>query len=593
VEGTRVHLRKPLYPFPGFATTRPGISHHGRSLYILRNASAGDATIPSVLLDLHIAGLGVIEDVTLELPPGLSVLTGETGAGKTMVTEGLALVLGRRARAGLVRDGAGRAGVEARFQVPGPRAQGWAEDGELVLGRTVSADGRSTARAGGRLAPLSVLAELGGDLVEIHGQHEAQRLSSPAAQLAFLDRFCGTEHRERVSAYRVAHRELRETRDRLDRLVEDERHREREKDLLAYQVREIEAAGLRPGEVADLEAEVSRLGHAERLRELAGTAGRAIAVEGGGEDSLRSAAAAAGEAAAVDPSAGDLARRVASLALEAADVAASLRSYAESIEVDPARLEAMRDRIAAIRSLERKYGEGESEVLSFLERARVRLTEVARSGAEREELAARRSRLEEEAGGLALRLTEGRREAGPRLAAALRSELVDLGMEGARVDVHLVPEAGLGPDGHEGASLLFSGGPGQPPQPIQRVASGGELSRMMLACRTVLADLDDVPTLVFDEVDSGIGGRAGVAVGRRLARLARRRQVVVVTHLPQIACFADRHFRVTKEDGVAVVDALEGSERVDELSRMLSGMPTEEAATHASQLLAEAARERG
>jgi DNA repair protein RecN (Recombination protein N) len=593
VEGTRVHLRWPLYPFPGFATTRPGTSRHGRSLYSPRNASAGDATIPSVLLELHIAGLGVIEDVTLELSSGLSVLTGETGAGKTMVTEGLALVLGRRARAGLVRDGAGRAGVEARFQMPAPRAQGWAEDGELVLGRTVSADGRSTARVGGRLAPLSVLAELGGDLVEIHGQHQAQRLSSPAAQLAFLDRFCGTEHRDRLSAYRIAHRELRETRDRLDRLDEEERHREREKDLLAYQVREIEAAGLRPGEVADLEAEASRLGHAERLRELAGTAGRAIAVEGGGEDSFRSAAAAAGEAATVDPSAEDLARRLASLAEEAADVAASLRSYAESIEADPARLEATRDRIAAIRSLERKYGEGESEVLSFLERARVRLSEVARSGAEREELAARRSRLEEEAEGLALRLTEGRREAGPRLAEALRSELVDLRMEGATIDVHLMPEVGLGPDGHEGASLLFSGGRGQPPQPIQRVASGGELSRMMLACRTVLADLDDVPTLVFDEVDSGIGGRAGVAVGRRLARLARRRQVVVVTHLPQIACFADRHFRVTKEDGVAVVDALEGGERVDELSRMLSGMPTEEAATHASQLLAEAARERG
>jgi DNA repair protein RecN (Recombination protein N) len=546
-----------------------------------------------VLLELHIAGLGVIEDVTLELPPGLSVLTGETGAGKTMVTEGLALVLGRRARTGLVRDGAARAGVEARFEVPGAPAEGWAEDGELVLGRTVSADGRSTARAGGRLAPLSVLAELGGDLVEIHGQHQAQRLSSPAAQLAFLDRFSGTEHLERLSAYRAAHRELRKTQDRLERLDDEERHREREKDLLAYQVREIEAAGLRPGEVAELEGEASRLGHAERLRELAGTAARSIAAEGGGEDALRAAAAAAAEAATVDPSADDLARRLASLAEEAADVAASLRSYAESIDADPARLEATRDRIAAIRSLERKYGEGEGAVLSFLDRARVRLTEVHRSGAEREDLATRLSGLEEEAVHLAGRLTEGRREASPRLAEALRSELAELGMEGAAVDVELGGEVGLGPDGPEGASLLFSGGPGQPPQPVQRVASGGELSRMMLACRTVLADLDDVPTLVFDEVDAGIGGRAGVAVGRRLARLARRRQVVVVTHLPQIACFADRHFRVTKEDGIARVDALEGGERVEELSRMLSGMPTEEAATHASQLLAEAARERG
>jgi DNA repair protein RecN (Recombination protein N) len=546
-----------------------------------------------VLLELHIAGLGVIEDVSLELPSGLSVLTGETGAGKTMVTEALALVLGRRGRSGLVRKGAPRAGVEARFDVrASPAAEEWSEEGELVLARTVSADGRSTARAGGQLAPLSTLAELGRDLVEVHGQHQAQRLSSPSAQLAFLDRFCGPEHVATVGSYRATHRALRDMRDRLGRLDEEARQRERDKDLLAHQVREIESAGLRAGEAADLEGEAARLTHAERLRELVGSAADALAAEGAGEDALRSAAAAVREAADIDPAAGDLARRLSSLSEEAADVAASLRGYAEAVEGDPGRLELVRERIASIRGLERKYGEGEEGVLSFLAEARSRLEALARTGEERRELSEEVSRLEEEASGLADRLGAARREAAPRLATVLRSELAELGMEGATIDFVVDDHGDLGPDGREGAGLWFSGGAGQPTQPLQRAASGGELSRTMLACRTVLADLDDVPTLVFDEVDAGIGGRAGVAVGRKLARLGRQRQVLVVTHLPQIACFADRHFRVTKIRGRARVDALEEADRIDELSRMLSGLPTEEAASHASQLLAEAAREK-
>jgi DNA repair protein RecN (Recombination protein N) len=554
----------------------------------------GDATIQAVLLELHIAGLGVIEDVSLELPPGLSVLTGETGAGKTMVTEGLALVLGRRGRAGMVRSGAERAGLEARFDAPQVSgAAEWAEDGELVLARTVSADGRSSARAGGQLTPLSTLAELGEELVEIHGQHHSQRLSSHGAQLAFLDRFCGPDHLAVLDRYQALHRDLRDARARLGSLDDQAREREREKDLLAHQVREIEGAGLTPGEAAELEGEAARLGHAERLRELAGAALHSLSADGGGADAIRGAAVALDEAAAIDPGAGGLAGRLASVSAEAADVSASVRAYVEAVEMDPARLEAVRERLAAIRSLERKYGEGEEAVLSFLAGARDRLEAVERSGEERAELIAAVERLEAEASTLAGRLGAGRRKAAPRLAAALQAELEELGMEGATVDVRLEAEDGLGPDGRERAALMFSGGAGQEPQAIHRVASGGELSRMMLACRTVLADLDDVPTLVFDEVDAGIGGRAGVAVGRRLARLARRRQVLVVTHLPQIACFADRHFRVSKESGAARVEPLEGADRVAELSRMLSGLPTDEAATHAEQLLAEAAREKG
>jgi DNA repair protein RecN (Recombination protein N) len=256
-------------------------------------------------------------------------------------------------------------------------------------------------------------------------------------------------------------------------------------------------------------------------------------------------------------------------------------------------LTSVRERLQAIQALERKYGSGERAILEFQTGARDRLRAVDRVGDRRQELSSRAEILEADAAALAEELSAGRVDAGPRLAEALTRELAALGMEGAAVDVRLEGQESLGPDGRESTVLMFSGGPGQEPRPIHRVASGGELSRTMLACRTVLADLDAVPTLVFDEVDAGIGGRAGVAVGRRLARLARHRQVLLVTHLPQIACFADRHFRVAKEAGTAVVDALAGDDRVDELARMLSGLPTDEAATHAGQLLAVAAAERG
>jgi DNA repair protein RecN (Recombination protein N) len=439
---------------------------------------------------------------------------------------------------------------------------------------------------------VGTLAELGAGLVEVHGQHQAQRLLAPGAQLSFLDRFAGDAHLARLAAYREVHGRFRTAGSRLRGLDEESRQREREKDLVGFQVREIEGLALMPGEAAALQAEEQRLAHAERIQEVLGGALAALAGDGGGSDALRSAAAAAGEAGGIDPGAETIARRLGSLAAEAADAAEDLRSYSETVELDPARLDAVRERLAAIRNLERKYGEGEEGVLSFLEEARARLAALEGADDERESLTAEVAALERRARDLAGTVTSGRRRVAPRLSGALEAELRELGMESASVEVRLEPQEGLGPDGAEAAEVVFSGGSGQTLQPISRVASGGELSRTMLACRTVLADLDDVPTLVFDEVDAGIGGRAGVAVGRRLARLARKRQVLVVTHLPQIACFADRHFRVTKDGGTAGVVALEGTDRVHELSRMLSGLPTVEAATHAEQLLAEAAREK-
>ena len=545
-----------------------------------------------MLRELHISGLGVIEDLDLELHPGLNVLTGETGTGKTMVTVGLQLALGRRGGTSLVRAGAAAAKVQARFDAPPAAASaGWAEDGEVLLARTVTAEGRSTARVSGQLAPVSALSELAGELVEVHGQHEGQRLLSTVAQTRFLDRYAGSEHLDAVEALRVEHGRLRDAKTALVELDERERDRERQMDLLAYQVREIETAAPHPGETDELKLEAARLDHAGRLLERASSAERSLAAEDGAADALGAAAAELRVAGEVDPGAEELAARALELSAAATELAVEVRGYRERLELDPARLEEVRERIGALDALQRKYGKGEEEVLAFEARARASLDALASVEQERERAAAEVAERTERVAALATAVSDGRARAVPQLTKALRREIGELGMEGASMEVTLVPNPELVSGGAEHAAFVFSGGPGQPAQPLAKVASGGELSRTMLACRSVLVDLDDVPTLIFDEVDAGIGGQAGVAVGRRLANLALGRQVVVVTHLPQIASFADRHIRVRKDDGKASVEVLDDAERVEELSRMLAGLPgSGAAAAHAEELLSEAGR---
>ena len=547
-----------------------------------------------MLRELHISGLGVIDDLDLELHPGLNVLTGETGTGKTMVTVGLQLALGRRGGSSMVRTGAGSAKVQARFDAPARAVnEGWAEEGELVLARTVSAEGRSIARVGGQLAPVSALAELAAELVEVHGQHEGQRLLSTTAQTAFLDRCAGAEHRSAVEALRIEHERLSHARSALAELDERERDRERQMDLLGYQVREIEAAAPRMGETEELKLEEARLAHAERLLERASAAERALADEDGAADALRVATAELQSSSEIDPGAAELAERAFGLAAAAAELVIEIRAYREGLDLDPGRLEGVRERIAALGTLQRKYGGGEAEVLAFLRRATEELRSLAGTEHERERVAAEVAEFTDRVWALASVVSDGRSNAAPGLARSLAAELVELGMPGSSIEVTLVPNPELTSGGAERAVFVFSGGPGQPAQPLSKVASGGELSRTMLACRSVLLDLDEVPTLIFDEVDAGIGGLAGVAVGRRLAALATGRQVIVVTHLPQIASFADRHVRVRKERGAASAEVLDDPGRVAELSRMLAGLPgSGSAAAHAEELLAEAARER-
>jgi DNA repair protein RecN (Recombination protein N) len=548
-----------------------------------------------VIEELHVNGLGVIQDATLEFAPGLNALTGETGAGKTMISVALSLALGARASGDLVRKGHQRASVEVRLRLPGadaaeatPRADlgEWAEDGEVILGRAVRADGRSTARIGGRLAPVSALAAAGRAAVEIHGQRQAEPLLHAATQTAFLDRYAGADHDATVGRYRVAYRSWRAAQARLSALDRDQRERAREQDLLDYQVREIEAAKVAPGELQDLQAEAARLSNAGRLQDLAAAAVSALADEGAGSDAAGQAASQLAAAGAIDPAAAVLAARATALAEEARDIAAEARAYAESVWADPERLAVCNQRIADIKALERKYGDGEDGILAYLEQARERLAGLRGDADQRDELLASIESSAAEVVALAATIAHGRAVAAPALQDALCAELEALGMPGARVLVWLTALEVLGPDGAEGIEFGFTGGHGQPDLALSKVASGGELSRTMLACRSVLADLDDVGTLVFDEVDAGIGGRAAAAVGQRLARLAEARQVLVVTHLAQIAAHADRHFRVSKMAGTTSVDVLDDEERSAELARMLGGQVSEASLAHARELRA-------
>ena len=556
-----------------------------------------------MLRELHISGLGVIRDLDLELTEGLTVLTGETGTGKTMLTVGLALAGGARGGAHLVGPGAKAARVQARFEVPdgwvsnpvGPDdvSVDWVEDGEVILARSVGADGKSSARIGGQLTTASALSDVSARLIEIHGQHGSLRLLDPSTQTAFLDRYAGAQHLAAVAAYAESYQRASAARRALRRLEDDARDRERELDLLRYQVEEIRSVAPEPGETDALRSEENRLAHGERLLELAAAAEEILSAEGGVAEGSASVVRGLGSIVELDAAAAGLAARAEALAAEAAELGRDLRAYREGLALDPARLASIRERIGELKGLQRKYGPGDAEVLEFLDEAAARILSLAGADERLEELRAEVEALGPAVTTLAEQVTAGRMGARTALADALGEEIQDLGMPGAAIQVALGSLPELGPSGAERVELRFRGGPGQPWLTFAKAASGGELSRVMLACRSVLADLDDVPTLVFDEVDAGIGGQAGLAVGRRLARLAMTRQVVVVTHLPQIACFADQHVRVRKDEGVAQLDVLEDRERIPELSRMLAGLEgSEHGASHAEELLAEAARSR-
>jgi DNA repair protein RecN (Recombination protein N) len=545
-----------------------------------------------VLRQLHITDLGVIQELDLEPAAGLTVLTGETGAGKTMITVGISIALGGRGNAQLVRSGAKAAKVQARFDAPAG-AEDWAEDGEVILARSIAADGRGAARIGGQLTTAGALGEIGERLVEIHGQHQSLRLLDGATQTAFLDRFAGAGQLDRLRDYRLSYERLLELRREHEGLLEAARDRERALDLLAYQVREIEGVGPFAGESEALQSEEARLGHAERLLELAEAAGRTMSSDGGAADLLATASAGLDAIAELDRAAAALADRARALTAEADDLAGDVRAYRDALSIDPTRLQEVRERIGALKTLHRKYGATDAHVVAFLERARADLEALQTADERLADMVAELAAAEAAVTAIGGEIHTARAEAAPRLADSLTGHVRELGMPTAAIAVAVELGDAPGPLGLDRVELRFQAGDGQPLLPVAKAASGGELSRVMLACRSVLAHLDDVPTLVFDEVDAGIGGEAGLAVGRRLAVLATSRQVLVVTHLPQIACFADQHVRVRKDRGVATAEVLDDRARVVELSRMLAGMEmSAHALSHAEELLDEAARVR-
>jgi DNA repair protein RecN (Recombination protein N) len=527
-----------------------------------------------MLRELKVRDLALVAESRVRFGPGLNLLTGETGSGKSLIVDALGLTLGDRGGADLVRHGAEKATIEGVFD-------------SVVLQREIGK--RSSARIDGRAANPSQLRELGRSLVALHGQHEHHALLDADTQTELLDAYAGAnELRAAVAAAHVAWAAAVEALADLERL----RSRgQREEEYLRWQLDELRTADPRPGEDAELSAERSAVRHAARLSELSRESGAALR-----EDALARAAAALLSAAELDPRLAEQASRLAVLEGEVADVADEIRRYGELLDSDPARLEVLESRLSVLDSIKRKYG-GTLEA-AIAERARLESqlgatqdldSAMAAAAKERD-----RSRAELEAS--ASRLTKARTTGAKRMQVAVAAELTGLRLEGARFEVELRQKPEIGPSGAESAEMMFSANPGEPIAPLARVASGGELARLMLAIKTVGADADRLPTLVFDEVDAGIGGEAAIQVGLRLKALGARHQVLVVTHLAQIAAFADHHLVVEKvpgEDGRSVVSVRElasDEDRAKELARMMSGGVTPKAMARAHELLQEARR---
>ncbi|WP_035287601.1 DNA repair protein RecN [Actinokineospora spheciospongiae] len=574
-----------------------------------------------MLAEMRIQDLGVIDEATLELHPGFTVVTGETGAGKTMVVTGLHLLSGGRGEASRVRSGKSKAVVEGRFEgltgspaatVAGNAGAEPEDDGSLIALRSISTDGRSRAHLGGRSVPVGVLGELAEQLIAVHGQNDQLRLLRSAEQRAVIDRFAGEDVHEALSAYQRVRDEWisvsTELADRTNRAKE----LARESEVLRLGVEEITAVDPQPGEDTELVERARRLADADQLREGATGASYAVSGSPDGDPDVPGALGLIGEAqrrlaASEDPRLRELEPRLAEAAVLLTDVGAELTAYLDDLDADPAVLEQVLARQAELKALTRKYAADVDGVLAWARDAVDRLAGMDTSEEALAELAARRSALAVELADISTGLTASRTEAAEALAKAVTDELGGLAMGQSSLQISVRPRPAeandplalevngtllhAGTGGVDEVEILLVAHDGAHPLPIHKGASGGELSRVMLAIEVVLAHSDPVPTLVFDEVDAGVGGRAAVEIGRRLARLARSHQVIVVTHLAQVAAFADRHLIVDKgmRGGVTRSDVrtLDEGDRVVELARMLAGMEsTETGRAHAEELLA-------
>jgi DNA repair protein RecN (Recombination protein N) len=559
-----------------------------------------------MLLELRVENLLLIDRAELRLGDGLNAITGETGAGKTMLAHALDLLLGGKPRPGIVRPGAAEAYVEGVFTPPPGlfdepalaelRERLPEDDSEIVLARRVSAEGRSRAYVQGRSATAADLSELGGRLVAFYGQHEHRRLVVSSAQLETLDAFCGAEHVATREEFASAHARVLALERRLEELRSRAGASERERDLLAYELAEIESLGPDEADRAELLAERGRLRALDGLRAAAGGGAEAIAPEGGEPgvalllaDVERLCDAVAG----ADPELDALATRLRELRIEAEDLAVELRRYEAGLDADPERLQQVEERLELYDRLERKHGGSVAAVLAHAERCRSELALLEDTGAALEAVESELAEARDDADGRAAALGAARRKAAPKLAKAVLRELADLAMDGSSFEVRIEPRESRARSGDERVEFLISPNAGVAPQPLRETASGGESSRVMLALMTVASGGSGARTLVFDEVDAGIGGQTARVVGEKLRALAEGRQVLCITHLPQIASLAQRHFAIEKEQSGelarAQVAQLYGEAVVEELCRMLGADTADKGARrHAQELLAAA-----
>jgi DNA repair protein RecN (Recombination protein N) len=573
----------------------------------------------ALLVELSISNLAIIDHLRLQFSAGFNVLTGETGTGKSIIIDAVSLLLGARASTDLVRTGADGAAVEGVFQLDAETlralqdefgALGLLDDaelaaGELIVRREVSAGGRSSARVNGRAVTQSVLRDLGRHLIDIHGQGDQLTLLQARRHIDFLDRYGGLEEPRAEVAGVV--RRLREVREALRALQRDARELARRVDLLTFQVDEIRAARLHPDEEADLRRERTLLANAEKLKLLADSVYELLFE---GEERQRSVVDQLGAVVdhmaalqKVDDTLGEQSQTVETALYQLEELARTMRAYRDEVAYDPQRLEQVEERIDLIANLKRKYGDTIAEVLAFADRAQEELDGISHSEERQEELRQTEVELLGELGALAENLSVARRAAAEALTARVESELKQLGMEHARFIVATDrAEAADGLElggrriafdatGIDRIEFLIAPNPGEDPKPLASTASGGEASRLMLALKTALSEADPVPTLIFDEIDAGIGGRTGRIVGRKLWDLSREHQVFCVTHLAQMASYGETHLRVEKDvvggRTLSKVQALSPEERVNELALMLGGAATESTRRSARELLAE------
>jgi len=561
-----------------------------------------------MLKELNIKNFAIIDQLRVEFGPGLNVFTGETGAGKSIVVDALNLALGERASTDLVRTGSPESVVEAAFELNGRGSAGalavLADQGieaspgeDLIVRRVISTTGKSRVYINGSLANLNTLAELGAYLADIHGQHEHQSLLSVDRQMDMLDSFGGLV--EKREAFGSMYRQLHGLRHELGELEAGEREKAQREDLLRYQVNEIEGARLKEGEDEALAHEQRVLANSEKLAGFAASADATLySAEGSVLSGLKRAITNVRDIAAIDASLAPVQELLESGRAQIEEAAREVAAYAERVEINPARLEEIGDRLELVQKLKKKYGGTIAEIIAFGAQAAVELGKIEKSGEEMERLRREIAGLKAEITGKARELTKKRMAAAKDLDRKVEAELGHLGMKKTTFIAKVTQEQGddtsdghrAGPRGADRVEFLISPNPGEEPRPLARIASGGELSRIMLALKTILVEGDPIPTLVFDEVDAGIGGAVAEEVGKKLRKIADRRQVFCITHLAQIASLATSHYGVAKavkKDRTSTeVRLLDGRERVDEIARMLGGKTiTDATLKHAEEMI--------